>query len=104
MKKVKSRLVEGALVGAALGVAVGMLFAPKSGKKLRKDIADRAEDFYKYISPKLKQIKNMSEEQYKTFMKTAIEGYAKARNLSTQEVQELGGYAQEFWKNFRKHF
>ena len=104
MKKVKSRLLEGALVGAALGVAAGMFFAPSSGKKLRKDMQKTAANFHKYISPKIKQIKNMSEAQYKTFMKTAVDGYAKTQKLSKEEMGELVGYAQEFWKHFKKHF
>ena len=104
MKKIGSKLLEGALLGAALGVAAGMLFAPKSGKKLRGDIRDRAADFYKFVSPKLKQLKNMSESQYKAFMKTAIRGYSKAKKLSADESGELARHAQEFWKHFRKHF
>ena len=104
MKKIKSRLLEGALVGAALGVAAGMLFAPKSGKKLRKDIGGTVAGFHKYISPKIKQLKNMSESQYKAFMKTAVGGYSKAKKLSRVEAHELARYAQEFWKHFKKHF
>ncbi|NQW30395.1 MAG: YtxH domain-containing protein [Ignavibacteria bacterium] len=36
----------GAIVGGAVGAAVALLFAPKSGKDLRADISDRGEDFY----------------------------------------------------------
>ncbi len=104
MKKIKSRLLEGALLGAALGVAAGMLFAPKSGKKLRGDIRTRAADFYTSVLPKLKQLKNMSESQYNAFMKTAVAGYGKAKKLSMRETKELAKHAQEFWKHFKKHF
>ena len=92
------------MLGAALGVAAGILFAPKSGKKLRKDIRDRAADFYTSVAPKLKQLKNMSEAQYTAFMKTAVTGYAKAKKLSKAEAKELSGYAENFWKHFKKHF
>ncbi|MEK7507914.1 MAG: YtxH domain-containing protein [Patescibacteria group bacterium] len=104
MKNTKSNLLGGALVGAVLGVAAGMLLAPKSGKKLRKDIGGRVADFHKYISPKIKLLKNMSEAQYKAFMKTAIGGYSKAKKLSAEEAKELAGYAQEFWKHLKRHF
>ncbi len=97
-------MLGGALVGAVLGVAAGMLLAPKSGKKLRKDISGRVADFQKYISPKLKQLKTMSETQYNEFMKTAIDGYSKAKKLSAEQAEELRGYAQEFWTHFKKHF
>jgi len=104
MKNAKSGLLGGALVGAALGVAAGMLLAPKSGKKLRKDISGRIADFHKYISPKIKQLENMSEAQYKAFMKNAIAGYSRARKLSVAEAKELSGYAQKFWTHFKKNF
>ncbi|CAI6014755.1 YtxH domain-containing protein [Cohnella sp. JJ-181] len=41
-KAVKSFLI-GALSGAALGAAAALLLAPKPGKELRKDIADKAQ-------------------------------------------------------------
>ena len=104
MKKTKSHLLEGALVGAALGIAAGLLFAPKAGKKLRGDIQNRAADFYKYIAPKVKQLKKMSEAQYKQFIKTAVANYGKVRKLSKAETKELMGYAENFWKHFKKHF
>ena len=104
MKKVKSRLVGGVLLGAALGVAAGMLLAPKTGKKLRKDIRDRAADFYASIAPQLRRLKNMSESQYKAFMKRAVAGYSKAEKLSIDEAKDLARHAQEFWKHFKKHF
>jgi gas vesicle protein len=102
--KSKSSLLGGALVGAALGVAAGMFFAPKSGKKLRKDVQNQVADFQKFISPKIKGIKKMSDVQYKTFIKTAIIQYSKLRKLSAKDAKELAGYAQEFWKHFKKHF
>ena len=103
-KTTKSHLVEGVLVGAALGVAAGLLFAPKAGKKIRGDIRNRAADFYKHISPQLKKLKNMTGAQYKAFMKTAVKAYAKAKKLSGKEAADLSKYAQQFWKHFVKHF
>ena len=35
----------GALIGAVAGAAAGLLFAPKSGKETRKDIADKAKEY-----------------------------------------------------------
>lgn len=34
----------GAVVGGAVGAVVALLFAPKSGRELRRDIADRTEE------------------------------------------------------------
>jgi gas vesicle protein len=35
----------GVLVGGAVGAVVALLFAPKSGKELRRDLAETGEDF-----------------------------------------------------------
>ncbi len=36
----------GALIGGAIGAATALLFAPKSGRELRRDIADTSTDIY----------------------------------------------------------
>lgn len=36
----------GAFIGGLIGGATALLFAPTSGKKLRRKISDKAEDFY----------------------------------------------------------
>jgi gas vesicle protein len=38
-------LAIGLIAGAAIGAGLGLLFAPQAGKKTRKEIMDRAEDF-----------------------------------------------------------
>jgi gas vesicle protein len=50
----KKGLLVGFFTGGALGAALALLFAPKSGKELRKDIRDKSEEYLddaeKYIS------------------------------------------------------
>jgi gas vesicle protein len=36
----------GAIIGGAVGAAVALLYAPKSGKELREDLADKGGDLY----------------------------------------------------------
>lgn len=42
----KKGFVIGALVGSAIGATAALLFAPKTGKEMRKDIADKSHDLY----------------------------------------------------------
>ncbi|MCC3373909.1 YtxH domain-containing protein [Cohnella sp. REN36] len=42
-RKVVKSFVYGALTGAVAGAVTALLFAPKSGKELRKDISDTAQ-------------------------------------------------------------
>jgi gas vesicle protein len=36
----------GALIGGAIGAITALVFAPKSGRELRRDIADRSAELY----------------------------------------------------------
>lgn len=38
------RFIEGLIAGVILGGLAGLLFSPKSGKKIRRDISDKTEE------------------------------------------------------------
>jgi gas vesicle protein len=56
-----SKLAKLAVV-AGLGVAAGMLLAPKSGKENRKDLKKRVEKTKEYFTEKAEQAKDMASE------------------------------------------
>lgn len=97
------KLLKGALIGAVLGVAAGMLLAPKSGKKMRGDIKKLSGDFYKYISPQLKKLKQVSEAQYDAFVAKGVKNYTKAKRLSLAEEKILAMEAKRSWGHIKKH-
>lgn len=103
MNKNKERLLEGGLIGAVLGVVAGLLIAPKSGKELREDIKNLPADFYKYISPQIKKIKEMGEEQYHNFMDEGVKKYAKVKKLTQDEEKILKKEAKNSWVQIKKH-
>jgi gas vesicle protein len=47
------QVLVGLVAGAAVGAALGVLFAPKSGAELRKDIAEKGGDAFKSIKDKV---------------------------------------------------
>lgn len=100
----KIKIAEGALIGAALGFAAGMLLAPESGKDLRKDIKKKSADFYKFAAPKIKKMKKMTEEGYHNFIVKTAEAYSKTKKLSAEEKAALIKTARNSWKHFKKHF
>lgn len=64
-------LLVGILTGAAVGSIITLLFAPKSGKKLREDITAKSQDFIddadRYIErvkDKTSQLINGSKKKY----------------------------------------
>lgn len=56
-----SKLAKVAVV-AGLGVAAGMLLAPKSGKENRKDLKKKADQAKKYLNEKAEQAKEVANE------------------------------------------
>lgn len=59
-------LLIGLFTGGALGAAMALLYAPKSGKELRKDIRDRSDEYLdeaeKYISQAREKAVDMINE------------------------------------------
>lgn len=102
-KKNGIKLLEGALVGAVLGVAAGMLLAPESGKKMRGDIKKLSGDFYRYIAPKVKKMKKVGQAQYDEFVSNAAKNFAKAKKLSLAEQRMLAKEAKRSWGHIKKH-
>ena len=50
------------LAGMAIGGAVALLFAPKSGKETRKYLSDKAEDGKDFVVTKGKEFRQQAEE------------------------------------------
>ncbi|NQX68223.1 YtxH domain-containing protein [Paenibacillus alba] len=72
-KKGKDLLI-GAVVGGLLGAATALLFAPKSGRELRSDIAGQAQA----VSDKTVQIASTVSQK--------TQGVAKSVSLATTEI------------------
>ena len=96
------KLLEGGLVGAMLGVAAGLLLAPESGKKMRKDIRKASGDFYRYMAPQIKKMKLAGEGQYNAFVSKSADNYAKAKKLSLEDKKILVREGKRFWKHIKK--
>mgnify|MGYP001608493053 CR=1 FL=1 len=101
--KAMTKMVGGAVAGVALGVAASMFLSSKKGKALTSNIKETVADFYKNISPQLKKIGDMGQQEYKEFMGVAVEKYAKAKNHSTQTAKELRSQVQKSWQHFAQN-
>ncbi|HUX35929.1 MAG TPA: YtxH domain-containing protein [Candidatus Paceibacterota bacterium] len=101
--KNSGKLLEGALVGATLGIAAGMLLAPESGKKMRRDIKKLSGDFYRHIAPQVKKMKKVGEAQYNELVAKGATNYAKAKKLSLSEQKALIAEAKRSWGHIKKH-
>ena len=70
--------VLGLLAGAVVGAGLGMLFAPKSGSDLRRDISEQAGN-----------LANTASEGYKRATNAASEGYKRTVDAVDNTVHEL---------------
>ena len=60
-KKV-DKLVVGAIIGGAIGSVIGLTFAPKQGKKTRKEILSRSKEFLQSHERELETAKKLTKE------------------------------------------
>ncbi len=71
------------LVGASIGAAVALLFAPKKGEELRKDLTDK-------INEMLNKAKTVDSEEVKNNIESKIEEIKKElKELDKEKVKEV---------------
>ncbi len=62
MKDSTGKALSGFIFGAAIGVAAGLLFAPRSGEETRKRLQDKAKEYTDDVTQKLSdKIDNLRE-------------------------------------------
>ena len=85
-------LLKGLFIGGLIGVVLGILYAPKSGKETREDIARTTED----LLSKGKEEYEKAVEKSKTAYETAVK-HLKGLEISAKEkVEEIESKASEF--------
>ena len=73
----------GFLFGALVGVGIGVLFAPKSGKETRKELKEKFDDL-------VKKVKEMDKEEVKeAFLKKIEEIKQGFADLDKEKVAEI---------------
>jgi gas vesicle protein len=63
------KVVVGLLAGVAAGAIVGVLFAPHSGKRTRRKISHKSEDFADEIKGKFNDLLSTINHKYQTVLK-----------------------------------
>lgn len=79
----------GAVMGIAMGFVAGTYLASERGKKFKSKVHEIMEDFREHIGPKIKDLAEMTKEEYDAFMDSAVEQYAKAKNMSVDLIDKL---------------
>jgi gas vesicle protein len=84
-KNIGKGLLIGFLAGGAIGAIIALLYAPKSGKELRNDIKQKADDYFeeaeKYISDAKVKAKDLINEGKKRSEKLISDAKVKSDEL-----------------------
>jgi gas vesicle protein len=75
------------LIGAGIGATVALLFAPKSGRELRGDIADASRKSIDYTSEKARQLGDKATETYGQAATKAQELYGQTAQKAQQIIE-----------------
>jgi gas vesicle protein len=86
-------LLTGVLIGGLIGAALGILFAPKSGKETREDIARKTEE----LISKAKEEYEAALEKSKRLYETAV---TKAQGLQSLAQEKVGDVAEKGKETF----
>jgi len=85
-------LLKGLLIGGLIGVVAGILYAPKSGKETRKDIARTTED----LLSRAKDEYEKAVEKSKAAYEAAVESLKNFELSAKEKVHEVEGKVSEF--------
>lgn len=97
MANSSTKFLEGLLLGGVLGFIGGVLFAPKSGKEFRKQLADGSDELYKQASGSISDFKDRGQQAVQDFqnrgdavIKQAAQQFQETKDQLTQKIQEMG--------------
>ena len=85
--------LSGMLFGAAVGAAVGLLFAPKTGAEMRGQVADSASRMRRQAGKtyeKASSLMNDATNRGRDAWKRGRESYEETRDAMAQETENLG--------------
>jgi len=77
--------LKGVLIGGLIGAAAGILFAPKSGKETREDIARKTDEIIK----KAKEEYEVALEKSKNAYETAIRKAKEIQSMAREKVEDV---------------
>lgn len=84
-------LVKGLVVGGLIGAVIGILFAPKSGKETRQDIANKTEE----LLAKAKEEYEKASEKSKAAYEAAVTRLKSVEESAKERVSELAQQSAE---------
>jgi len=85
-------LLKGLIIGGLIGAALGILYAPKSGKETREDIAHKTED----LLNKAKEEYEKALAKSKAVYELTVKRFQELELSAKEKVAEVEGKVNEF--------
>lgn len=85
----RGSMIGAALLGAALGAAAGILFAPKAGEETRKDLKDLAGRMTSEIGDRTSKLKEVTKTAYDEIVDVVVNQYQEAKEITTEQAAKL---------------
>ena len=89
MKDNTTKIIGALLVGAAVGVAIGMLMAPDKGSETRKKLADDANDMAHNAEEEIKDVIDAIKKKVSEMEQTLSSGLDKAKEMVEEKAQHI---------------
>lgn len=102
MKDDTKKLITGLAVGAIAGAVAGILFAPKSGKETRADIAKYMHEMKDLISKELAAAGSFTKEKYSQIVQKVVKVYEASKKISSKDAQEIKEMLEDNYEEVKK--
>ncbi len=79
----------GVILGALVGTAMGVLFAPQEGKETRKKLKEVTDKLKIELEKRLSETKELTEESYKKIVDKVVEEYGKNEPLIKENAKKI---------------
>lgn len=96
-KSSSKNVVIGAAIGVLAGAIAGILFAPKSGKETRADIAKYAHEMKDKIAEELSKAGNVTKETYNKIVAKVVKVYELEKKITSEDAKDI---KEKFDSNF----
>ena len=84
-----TKLVGALLLGAAVGVAIGVLIAPDKGSETRKKLADGADDIKHDAEEEIKEVIDAIKKKVSEMEDTLSKGFDKAKEMVEEKAHQI---------------
>jgi gas vesicle protein len=95
----KSHIGAGLAAGAILGLATGLFLQSRKGKELTRDAQKKALLLQKQVMKKLKNVKEMTKDDYEEIVDHVLGYYTKSKEVAQKELPEIRSFLMKRWKD-----